>query len=92
MQLLKLYLLIVNLIAFGLFALDKRLARKNKWRIPENRLLITCVMGGAVGGMVAMYLSRHKINKISFRWGVPAILLAQLGLVVFSLRYLSTIQ
>jgi uncharacterized membrane protein YsdA (DUF1294 family) len=80
---------LINIVSFGLFALDKWFARKNKWRIPESRLLMTCAIGGAVGALMAMYLTHHKTRKISFKWGVPAILLIQVALVVYSMRYLA---
>ena len=89
MQIVKFYLLLINIVSFGLFALDKWFARKNKWRIPESRLLMTCAIGGAVGALMAMYLTHHKTRKISFKWGVPAILLIQVALVVYSMRYLA---
>lgn len=89
MQIIKLYLLLVNIMSFGLFALDKWLARKNRWRIPESRLLLTCAMGGAVGALVAMYLTHHKTRRISFKWGVPVILLLQVALVAYAMRYLA---
>lgn len=90
MQLIKFYLVLINGLSFVLFLLDKWLARKNKWRIPEGRLLTTCVLGGSVGALAAMYITRHKTRKISFRWGVPAILLTQVVLVAYAMRYLAT--
>ncbi|MDO4459934.1 MAG: DUF1294 domain-containing protein, partial [Clostridia bacterium] len=44
--LLWIYLLIVNLITFILYAVDKRKARKDRWRIKEKTLISWCFAGG----------------------------------------------
>ncbi|WP_031518011.1 DUF1294 domain-containing protein [Desulfofalx alkaliphila] len=82
MQILKFYLIFINLLTFGLFVLDKWLAKHVKWRIPENRLLLACLMGGSLGAVVAMNVVRHKTQKLKFVWGVPLIILIQGGLIV----------
>ena len=37
------YIIIINLFTFFMMWLDKRKAKKGKWRIPENTLLILCI-------------------------------------------------
>ena len=49
LQLLLGYLLLVNLAAFVLMGLDKRRARRDKWRISEKTLFLPAVLGGALG-------------------------------------------
>ena len=39
------YLVIVNIIAFIAYGVDKQKAKKGKWRIPENTLLLLAVLG-----------------------------------------------
>ncbi|MGE5422715.1 MAG: DUF1294 domain-containing protein [Ignavibacteriales bacterium] len=72
------YLIFVNLAAFGLFALDKRRAQQGGWRISERNLLLSAVLGGSIGALSSMYLLRHKTRHWKFRIGLPLILILQL--------------
>lgn len=58
----------INLLAFGLFAWDKWLAKTGKSRVPEWKLLSIKALGGLCGSVLAMYLVRHKTRKRSFLW------------------------
>ena len=51
------YVIIINVLAFALFGMDKRFAQKGKWRIPEKLLFIAAIFGGAAGAIVGMYFS-----------------------------------
>ena len=57
----------VNLVTFAAFGLDKRLARLERRRIPESRLLGLSFATGLFGGWIGMRLFRHKTRKRSFR-------------------------
>ena len=72
------YLIVINLIAFGAMWLDKRKAKKGKWRIPENTLLLLVLLGGGVGGIAGMYVFRHKTQKAKFVIGFPVILVCEI--------------
>ena len=85
MKLLLLYLLIVNAAGFLVMTLDKLLAKKKAWRIPERTLMMLAAIGGSIGVWSAMYSVRHKTRHIKFYLGVPAILAAQVGIVLFFL-------
>ena len=63
---LEIYLLIINLISFITFFIDKRKSIKNKWRIRENTLHLLSLVGGVYGSIVAMLLFRHKTKKPKF--------------------------
>lgn len=54
------YLLLISIIAFGLYHADKRKAKKGKWRVPEKVLLGIALLGGAFGSYPAMLIFRHK--------------------------------
>ncbi len=60
------YLLIINLISFVLFFIDKNKARRDKWRIKESTLHIAGFMGGIIGSILAMILFHHKTKKRKF--------------------------
>lgn len=80
------YLLLINLVTFIAFAIDKRRARKSKWRIPESRLLLFAAIGGTLGAMAGMKICRHKTQHLKFKYGVPAILILQLALAFYCLK------
>ncbi|MBR2623014.1 MAG: DUF1294 domain-containing protein [Clostridia bacterium] len=66
---LKIYLVflaVMSVIAFFVYAADKSKAKKKAWRIPEKILLSLSFFGGAFGGYLAMQLARHKTKKWYF--------------------------
>ena len=77
------YLLIVNVVAFFMYGIDKRKAIKDKWRIPEKVLLGMSVIGGAVGSFLGMVMFHHKTRKWKFMLGVPLILALQIVAVCY---------
>ena len=79
-QLLSVYLLAVNVLLFALMGIDKYKAKRGLWRIPEKTLFLTAALGGSIGGILGMQLFRHKTRHNSFKFGFPAILIAQLAL------------
>ena len=60
------YYALINITLFILMAVDKSKARKNKWRISETTLLLTGLLGGAIGGLIAMKCVHHKNRKAYF--------------------------
>ena len=78
-----LYLLLINLVALVVYGVDKRRAKKGKWRISEKTLFLVALIGGSVGAIAGMYLFRHKTKHWYFRIGLPVILAAQLALLAW---------
>ena len=78
-QMLGLYLLAVNLAAFGMMGADKGRARRGGWRISEKALFLFPVLGGALGGLLGMRIFRHKTKHWYFRWGFLLLLILQLA-------------
>ena len=72
------YLVIINLIAFLLMAMDKSRARKHQWRIPEKTLFLSAILGGSIGAIAGMYTFHHKTKHLKFTLGIPLILILQL--------------
>lgn len=81
-NLLILYLLIVNAVAFILMLVDKIKAKKNLWRIPEATLFLVAAIGGSIGSMLGMYTFRHKTKHIKFIVGMPLILAVQIIITI----------
>ena len=66
-----LWLVFINLLALGLFGLDKYRARHRQWRIPELFLFLIALLGGSFGAVVGMDLFRHKTQRRRFHCGLP---------------------
>lgn len=89
--------LLMSVLTFAFYALDKSAARAGRWRISELKLHYLALLGGWPGAMYAQSLLRHKTQKRSFRLGyylTLALNLALLGyLVSFGGRgYAQTLQ
>ena len=74
------WLCVANLAALILFGVDKKRAKEGRWRIPEKTLFLSAILGGSIGAILGMQLFRHKTKHWYFRYGLPAILLVQIGL------------
>lgn len=77
------YLIAINVVTLIVFALDKALAIKHKFRIMIVSLLGLAFIGGSVGAIIAMYVFRHKIKKDYFTVGVPLIMVMQVVVIFF---------
>ncbi|MBQ7107577.1 MAG: DUF1294 domain-containing protein [Clostridia bacterium] len=85
-KLLLIYLVIINLITFIIFGADKRAAIKGKQRIREATLLLFAFIGGSLGGLVAIYLFRHKTRKPKFTVTIPLMLILQIAAILYFLK------
>lgn len=55
--------IILNLLSFVTFGIDKCLAIRKKRRISENKLLLLAIFGGSVGSLAGQKLFNHKTSK-----------------------------
>ena len=78
LKIIGIYLLIINVVTFALYGIDKWKAIHNKWRIREATLLITAL----IGAFIAMQMFRHKTKKWYFKYTVPAMLVVHVALMV----------
>jgi uncharacterized membrane protein YsdA (DUF1294 family) len=72
-----------NLIAFIQMAIDKRLAIKQKSRIPEAQLIAPTLFGGFPGVLLGIILFRHKTVKKSFQFKLALALILFSGMAYF---------
>lgn len=77
------YLLILNVVTFFIYGIDKYKAKKSLWRIPESTLLLLAAVGGSVGAYFGMKMWHHKTLHKKFKYGVPIILLLHLVLLIY---------
>jgi uncharacterized membrane protein YsdA (DUF1294 family) len=82
MQLLLVYLLILNIVAAGVTIGDKLRAKRHGARVPEAVLLWLAALGGSPMMYLTMRLIRHKTRKPKFMVGIPVIFLFQIVLAV----------
>ena len=77
------WLLVINLVTFLVFGLDKWKAKRKEKResvrrVPERTLFLLSAIGGSVGALLGMRVFHHKTLHRSFRIGVPVILMLQI--------------
>lgn len=82
---LALYGIIVNIAGFAAMGIDKSRARRKVWRIPESTLFFIALIGGSIGSLLGMYGFRHKTRHWYFVWGMPAILVLQVAVILYLL-------
>ena len=75
------YIIVINIIAFFTFGLDKHKAINRKRRIPELTLMTLCVLGGGIGCFLGMKFFHHKTRKIKFFLGIPLITIIEIGFI-----------
>lgn len=68
-------LIVINIVAFLMYGIDKSKAKRGAWRIPEATLLGIAFFGGSVGAFLGMRVFRHKTKHARFVIGVPAMLI-----------------
>lgn len=78
-----LYIVVINVVTFFLYGVDKWKAKRSRWRIPESVLLGMAAVGGSIGAWLGMRVWHHKTQHKKFCYGVPFILLAQIVLLVW---------
>ena len=77
------YLVTINVATFSMYGIDKWKAKKALWRIRESSLLMLAVLGGSIGAWLGMKAWHHKTQHKKFRYGVPAIIIVQLTIIVY---------
>jgi len=80
------YLLVINVVTFAVYAIDKVNAAEHRGRIRIITLLGLAFIGGSIGAIAAMYLLRHKTKKDYFTVGVPLIILMHVVVIFYSMN------
>lgn len=88
-QAIIIYLIVVNVVTFFAFGIDKWKSKHDKWRIPEAQLLGLAVIGGSIGAWAGMKVWHHKTMHKKFKYGLPAILIIQiiLAILIITISY-----
>lgn len=67
------YFVVINIVAFVVYGIDKYRAKKHKWRVSEKVLIGLATVGGFVGAITGMQIFRHKTKHMKFVIGVLVI-------------------
>ena len=82
------YLIVINVLTFVVYGIDKWKARQGSWRISEATLLMLAVVGGTIGALLGMKVWHHKTMHKKFKYSLPLILLVQIVLIYLYIRLL----
>jgi uncharacterized membrane protein YsdA (DUF1294 family) len=74
---------LINFITFIVYGIDKYKARKGKWRISENSLLLLAVIGGSIGAWLGIKIWHHKTMHKKFCYGIPLVILVQVAILTY---------
>ena len=75
--------IVMNIASFLLMRYDKQCARQHKRRVPERTLFLVTGLFGGLGGVLGMYIFRHKTKHWYFRVLFPVMLIVQIAVLVF---------
>ena len=78
------YLVIINIIAFVVYGIDKFNAVHKTYRVSEYSLYVLSVFGGPIGSLLGMRVFHHKTRKLSF-WIINIISLIIWFLIILNI-------
>ena len=80
------YFVVMSIVAFIAYGVDKHRAKQREWRISEKTLLFLSIAGGSVGALLAMQVFRHKTKHWYFYAVGIAGIIWQVALIVWLLK------
>ena len=66
--------------------IDKQKAKRHKWRISENTLILISILGGSIGSIIGMQLFRHKTKHKKFTIGIPVLLIVNILCIIMIIK------
>lgn len=76
-------LLLINVLSFFLFKIDKKNSIIGKRRVSKLALCFVTLIGGTIGSLMSMQIYRHKTRKKSFIFKIVMIIAIQCSLLFF---------
>ncbi|WP_244094293.1 DUF1294 domain-containing protein [Jeotgalibacillus salarius] len=83
---LTLYYFILSVVGFISMKIDKKRARNDEYRISEKTLWVIALLGGALGSWAGMNVFRHKTKHLTFRVGMPVLVILHSALIIWAVR------
>jgi uncharacterized membrane protein YsdA (DUF1294 family) len=74
----------MNIIGFAVMGIDKSKARNHKWRTRERTMFTIAILGGSIGVKAGMQHYRHKTQHKQFVYGIPAIIVIQIAVIIYA--------
>ena len=75
-------LVVMNVIGFTLMGIDKRRAIQRQRRISEKTLFTCAICFGSFGVFAGMQQFRHKTKHLTFKLGIPCLMIIQFLLIL----------
>ena len=78
--------LLLSIVTFIVYGIDKRKAARGTWRIKEQTLHLLELLGGWPGGLAAQPYFHHKSRKTKFQfifWAIVAIHLTAWAYLIY---------
>ena len=79
-----------NIIVFFMYGIDKLKAKRSKWRISENALIVPAFLLGSLGAAFGMIVFNHKTSKTKFRILVPLAFILNVAVLIAVYMHLKT--
>ena len=73
--------ILMSILTFALYAIDKRRAKTNQWRIKEATLIGLAFLMGGIGALLGMSLLRHKTKHLQFKILIPLAVVFNIAVV-----------
>ena len=80
---LVIYLIAISLIAIVITVKDKRAAKAQKWRVPEDTLMLIGLLGGSAAMYITMRKIKHKTRHKKFMIGLPIEIVIDLIIIIY---------
>ena len=61
------YLIVITIVTFLVYGIDKWKAKQGSWRISEASLLILAVIGGSIGALFGMKVWDEERDRSNLR-------------------------
>lgn len=91
LQIIVLFFILINIIAFVIMLLDKIKSRdNNSERISEGVLFFMAVAFGSFGVYAGMFVLRHKTRKWYFLIGVPLVMIQNIACLYLVYNFFQT--
>ena len=81
-------LTVMSILSFSAMGIDKRRARRGKWRISEKALFLLALLGGAICGTAGMFIFRHKTKHWYFKFGFPILAVLQIAACLYFMIFI----
>lgn len=76
--------ILMSLVTYVMYAIDKNAAQHGKWRTPENTLHLLSLFGGWLGALCAQNQLRHKSKKQPFKSILWLTIFANIGAFIWT--------